>query len=123
MRVPIRLEKEADILRTIMDGLSAMRIWHVRMNTATTILSYKGKKRAIRQGRRGMADILALPTKCILTWEAAERIFTPLWIECKRPGEKQTADQVNFQYEVEAEGHRYAVLSSWEDALKVLAEV
>jgi hypothetical protein len=113
---------EADILRTILDGLLAMQIWHVRMNTATTILSYKGKRRAIRQGRRGMADILALPNKCILTWEVAERVFTPLWIECKRLGEKQSEDQIAFEAEVEAQGHRYAVIHSWEELQKVLAQ-
>jgi hypothetical protein len=104
-------EREADILRTIMDGLAAMDVWAIRMNSGMTISYYKGKKRAIRYGRKGCADILAIPRTLLLG---------PIWIEVKRPGETQSLDQVFFEGEVKAQGHRYILAHSWEDVLEAL---
>jgi hypothetical protein len=113
-RVPIRpKERESDIQRTIMDGLSAMRIWHVRMNTGGMFGVHKGKRWAVRFGRKGMADILAIRD------EDVGRLAV-YWIEVKRPGEKQTADQEGFEREVRAEGMGYILANSWESVLEVL---
>lgn len=118
--------KESDILRTILDGLAAMHIWAIRMNSGAMYGSHKGKRWAVRFGRKGMADILALQV-----WETIVSLgdgraphkyphIAPLWIEVKQPGKKQTPDQLLFQKEVEAEGHRYLVASSWESVLAVI---
>jgi len=103
-----------------MDGLSAMKIWHMRCNTGGMFGSYKGKRWAVRFGRKGMGDILALPKKYELSWETSGWKIVPTWFEVKRLGEKQTQDQVIFELEVLAAGHRYAVVHSWEEALEVL---
>ena len=119
MRTPIRVasrEKELDILRTIMDGLAAKHIWHMRCNTGGMFGSYKGKRWAVKFGRKGMADIMAIRD------EDVGRLAV-YWIEVKRPGEKQTADQSGFEREVRAEGMSYVLAHSWEDVLAALQEV
>lgn len=110
-------EKESDIQRTILDGLAAMHIWAIRMNSGAMYGSHKGKRWAVRFGRKGMADVLALPYRDNKFHACC---FNPTWIEVKRLGEKQTADQVNFQYEVESEGHRYILATSWDSVLAVI---
>lgn len=113
--------READVQKTILDGLAAMHIWAVRMNSGAMFGSHKGKSWAVRFGRKGMADILALNrfydphSMRFSVWA-----FRPLWIECKLPGQKQSPEQVAFQAEVESEGHKYVIANSWEDVLAVL---
>lgn len=101
-------EKESDIQRTILDGLAAMHIWAIRMNSGAMYGSHKGKRWAVRFGRKGMADILA----------SVERRYSSypefVWIEVKRPGEKQTAEQQAFEDEVKAIGHTYILATCWE---------
>lgn len=111
-------EKESDIQRTILDGLAAMHIWAIRMNSGAMYGSHKGKRWAVRFGRKGMADILALRLKTVL-W-TGDHLISPTWIEVKQPGKKQTPDQILFQKEVEAEGHRYILATSWEGVLAVI---
>jgi len=111
-------DKESDILRTIMDGLAAKRIWAIRMNSGGMYGVHKGKRWAVKFGRKGMADILAVlhvaspggipGGHC---WMSS-RIY---WIECKTATGKQSPEQAEFQQEVEAEGHRYLLVRSWEE--------
>jgi hypothetical protein len=127
MRTPIRMasrEKESDIQKTILEGLSALRIWHTRMNSGAMFGEYRGKKRMLRFGRKGMADILVIgKTYAPHSLRLGVYLFMPTWIEVKRPREKQTPDQLAFQVEVEAEGHHYLVAHSWEEVLAALQEV
>lgn len=110
-------EKESDIQRTILDGLAAMHVWAIRMNSGAMYGSHKGKRWAVRFGRKGMADILAtMMVKTAGCWIDSKVI----WIEVKQPGKHQSADQVLFQKEVEAEGHRYILATSWESVLAVI---
>ena len=120
-------ERESDILRTITDGLSAMHIWWVRMNSGAMVSEYRGKKRMLRFGRKGMGDILALVVSDLgincYRCEAMNPLpmtFTPTWFECKTATGEQTADQMEFQHEVEQAGHHYFVVRSWEDVLEAL---
>jgi len=102
-------EKESDILRTIMDGLAAKRIWHVRMNSGAMRW---GKNRMMFFGRKGMADILAI------RWRVQNRVVSfhhVIWIECKTRTGKQSPEQAAFQAEVENEGHCYLLVRSWEE--------
>lgn len=110
-----------------MDGLSAMKIWHMRCNSGGMFGSHKGKRWAVKFGRKGMADVLALPRICeeghLNCTVGDQRPYckpTPTWIEVKRPGEKQTADQEIFEAEVTQEGHRYFVVHSWEEVVEAL---
>ena len=119
-------ERESDILRTISEGLSALRIWHMRCNSGAMFGEYAGKKRMLRFGRRGMADVLALPRICeaghinCTDGDKPHCGPTVFWLEIKRPGEKQSPDQIAFEQEVTAEGHRYLVAHSWEDVRAAL---
>ena len=111
-------ERESDILRTILEGLSALRIWHVRMNSGAMFGEYAGKKRMLRFGRRGMADILAIRHEYRNLIADDEWRLDVIWLEVKRPGGKMTADQVAFESEVLAEGHKYILAHSWDDVIE-----
>jgi len=98
--------KESDILATIMDGLAAKRIWRKRMNSGAILSSYKGKKRMIKFGEPGMADIVAW-IKGGIGWV--------IWIEVKNEKGQQSSEQEAFMREVRAEGHHYVLARSWDD--------
>lgn len=106
---------ERDVLRAVTDLLSAKKIWWRRMNTGAV----KDGKRFFRFGSVGMADVLALPAvkyriqahpKGADLWAETEKL-APLWVECKRPGGKQSIAQEIFQEEVVREGHSYLLVS------------
>ena len=108
----MRKDKESDILRTIMDGLAAKRIWAIRMNSGGMYGVHKGKRWAVKFGRKGMADILAI------RWRVQNRVVSfhhVIWIECKTRTGKQSPEQAAFQAEVENEGHCYLLVRSWEE--------
>jgi hypothetical protein len=73
-----------------------------------------GKRWAVKFGRKGMADLLAIRR------EFLQCRSIPAWIECKRPKCGQTPDQKLFQAEVEAEGHRYIVANDFEQVKEAL---
>jgi hypothetical protein len=113
--------KESDIQRTILDGLAAMHIWHMRCNSGGMYGSHKGKRWAVRFGRKGMADILAIKKGAYPAHGSGlVLLLNPIWIEVKRPGEKQTEAQIDFQHEVQQEGHRYILAHSWEEVCTAL---
>ena len=47
-------------------------------------------------------------------------VSVPLWIECKADNGKQSVLQALFQVQVEAEGHKYAIVRSIEDVQAAL---
>lgn len=102
--------RESDILSSCLRFLKAGGIFALRMQVG----AMKIDGRFVRFGVAGMADILAIPSEWKGKWGAEnhDQFFRPLWIECKREGEKQSPAQKEFQKIVEAEGHRYLVVTS-----------
>mgnify|MGYP001569344592 CR=1 FL=1 len=96
---------EKDIQAGIVGVLRAHGILAFRMNSGAMRGSYKGRSWYVRFGFPGMADLLAFPASKVL------------WIECKRPGAKQSLDQERFQILVEREGHSYLLARAPEDVL------
>lgn len=111
-----RMTPESYTLRAVLDLLIAHRILSFRMNVGVMESSYRGKKRFVSFGTRGMADVLACPQIHILP-----NLILPqfLWLEVKAPTGKQTPQQMDFQKIVQDEGHSYLVirdvneLASW----------
>lgn len=115
---------EREILRAVMDYLTAKRVLAFRMNSGT-LPGRLGKP--VSFGVAGMADVLAFPsyTKRRLGEEFGEDFATftwiePTWLECKTATGKQSELQKSFQAQVEAEGHRYALIRSIEDLEEAL---
>ena len=106
---------ESEIQRAILDYLAARHIFAIRVNSGTTLASYKGKTRAIHMAAPGTADILAFPHIADGTdWHQ------PLWLEVKSAAGKQSDLQKSFQTQVENEGHRYCVVRSLQDVEEAL---
>lgn len=83
----------------------------MRMNTGSIVSTYKGKTRMMKFGRPGCADVLCTP---------ADKVC---WLEVKAPKGVQSDVQKEFQQEVEAAGHRYAVVRSIDDVAAVLDDL
>ena len=98
---------EKDIQREIMQLLQYKRIWFRRMNTgATQYTDAYGKKRFIRFGSKGMADLLVwFNNRC---W----------WMEVKTKTGKQNKNQQIFQQEVTQAGMVYIVVRGVADVIK-----
>ena len=114
---------EGAVLKQIMDWLAAEHLLSFRMNTGAVQSEHKGKKRFMRFGVPGMADILAFSSRdgeCECQ-EYNRLIREVVWIEVKAPKGKQSELQKSFQAQVEAEGHKYILaydVSDVEAALK-----
>lgn len=111
--------KESQIQRAILADLAARKIFAIRLNSGAMMSNYKGKTYRTTLCAPGTADILALPKEtrgvddhgswCSLT------AIVPIWLEVKTDKGKQSEIQKSFQAQVEAEGHRYAIVRSIED--------
>lgn len=99
---------ESDIQRAVLaflDHHPRVLVW--RMNTGAMRVTGKGgRPRVMRFGRPGQADITGL----IRPWGVR------LEIEVKRPGEKQTEEQVAFGLAIGAAGGVYIVVHSVDEA-------
>lgn len=101
---------ESGVLRACLDLLAAERVWHRRINTGAVMSG----NRFLRFMKKGDADILA----SVKIWTDSEQTGAPvalrvahfLWIECKSDTGRQSEDQINFECEVRAQGHRYLVV-------------
>lgn len=109
-----------------MQYLAARRVLAFRMNTGTATQQNgaDGKKRFMRFGTPGMADILAFRNRSRGVddrgaWCSFEEIV-PIWLEVKTEKGKQSELQKNFQAMVEEHGHIYAVVRSIEDVEALL---
>jgi hypothetical protein len=114
--------KERDLQKLVMDYLAAKHILTFRMQSSFTVSEYKGKKRAFRSGVVGMADILAFRKRraeylqdAAIPGDYRFDIITPVWIELKAPGGKQSDFQKSFQAQVESNGHRYLLIRSLDE--------
>ena len=124
--------KESDIQRSILDYLAAKHIMAFRMNTGAMSAEHNGKKRFMRFGTPGMADILAFRTIGEFVVTARDTVLLetityrgvpaslPTWIECKAPKGKQSELQKSFQQQVELEGHIYILAHSLDDVIAVI---
>ena len=106
--------KEKHIQRAILDWLAAERIWHIRLNTGAFSGVHNGKRRFVKFGRPGMADILAV------FWKEMTQEVRIYWIEVKGPGGVQSEQQKNFQCEVERECMSYLLAHCLEDVIDVI---
>lgn len=100
---------EAALLVAVKDLLTAERVWFCRMNTGSIIVGEGQSRRCFTSGRKGMADVLALPRiKLDGGWGYSN--VMPVWLELKSPKGVQSLAQKEFQREVEAEGHTYLLI-------------
>lgn len=107
------MKPEQQILNSILDYLAMRKIWHRRMNTGAVISEYNGKKRMIRYGSVGMADVLAVTDSDCSEYPFSHKLVW--WLEVKTPTGKQSDAQREFEIEVGTQGHKYFVVRSIED--------
>jgi hypothetical protein len=112
--------KESQIQRAIMDLLAAERIPAWRMNSGVMAGEHKGKKRFVRFGEKGMADILAAPRgpRNPITGYYGSRLF--LWIEVKTATGVVSDEQISFHHHVIGNGMNYIVARSVDDVIEWL---
>ena len=113
---------EGAVLRQIMDYLAARHVLAFRMQVGAVSAQHEGKKRFMRFGTAGMADVLAFHKRRAgwlsnpaIKGDYRTDIITPTWIEVKAPKGKQSPLQKSFQEMVEREGHLYIVARSIDD--------
>jgi hypothetical protein len=111
---------EGTILKSVLDYLAAEHVLAFRMNTGAMQSEHNGKKRFMRFGTPGMADVLAFPNRRSARGVLINGCSHVLWLEVKSATGKQSALQKSFQAQVEAEGHRYAVVRSIQDVKEAL---
>jgi len=116
---------ESQIQRTILDLLAAKHVFALRMQVGAISAEHNGKKRFMRFGEPGQADILAFPKVMVrdLTRGGLGQAYPEariVWIEVKAEKGKQSELQKSFQQKVESEGHRYILARSVDDVLEVL---
>ncbi len=104
---------EKIVLTQVLQYLRLKKYLCYRMNTGAALFdspSSNGKRRFVRFGEKGMADVLAFT-----------KGGSVIWIECKGTYGKQSEHQKSFQKEVESFGHIY-VLSRGLNDIKDLFE-
>ncbi len=100
---------ESEILHQCMDFLALHKhIFAWRNNSGAFSGEHKGRRRFVRFGIRGMADIIGVVGQHRMFCHSGKMIA----IECKRPGEKLSADQEAFRDNVTARGGLYIVAHS-----------
>lgn len=107
---------EAAVQKAVLDLLAAKKILAFRNNVGSMQGAHKGKRWFVRFGVVGMADVVAYPEVFHLGQSGV------LWIECKAPTKKQTAEQANFQKLVESHGHSYLVVDDIDKLIKFFAK-
>lgn len=117
---------EAETQKAILEVLTAHHIFAFRLNTA----GIKVDQRFFRAHSlgKGAADILAFPRSLRIPAHVTHSDLglstrwiggapSVWWIEVKRPGGKQSAEQRTFQQSVECEGHHYLLVDSVDQIL------
>lgn len=96
--VPTPKVREADVLKAAMDALTMFGFRPERRNImAVEVVSPKGKRRLVRNGAPGQADISA-------TVPSGPHRGKRVEIEVKRPGERPRPEQVEFLRSVNESG-------------------
>ena len=91
----IKKISENDVKKMVKDYLSIKRYYHF------PILQGLGAK-------RGIPDIIAIKNNRVL------------FLECKRPGGKQSEYQKQFQADIEGHGGEYYTVKSLDDLIKII---
>jgi hypothetical protein len=105
------MTQESAYLRAILEYFQVTRILAFRMNTGVQVAMHKERKRVIRYGSPGMADILAFPYAHVL------------WVEVKAERGKQSEYQKAFQRTVEEEGHIYLLARCIDDVERCVKQI
>lgn len=106
VRPPAPLER--DVQKAILDYLRTVGVLAWRVNVGAVAATHKGKRRFVRFGVPGQADIMGvLPGG------------TAIMVEVKRPGKRPTAAQVAFLRQVQAVG----ACAFWADSVAVVEAV
>jgi hypothetical protein len=86
---PVRLgTREADFLKLVRGWLAVRGCRVYRRNVAVQVAEYKGKRRVIRSGEKGQADLYG--------WFPAPRRGLHFECEVKIPGNWPTRDQIDW---------------------------
>ena len=102
---------ESELLRAILDYLAARKVFCWRNNTGAFAGEYAGKKRFIRFGAKGSADILGcLPGGRFLA------------IECKAPGKPLSDHQFRWLQRVATEGGVAMMVDDLDEAIERIDE-
>lgn len=112
---------EAQVLRACLDLLALypqVKAW--RQNTGAVVSEYKGKRRFMRFGLPGQADITGILQEPEPRGRGAG---IRLEIECKRPGGKQSEAQQEFQTMIQSMGGIYLLVDSADALAAALSEI
>jgi len=101
-------EKESDILRAVLQYLSFRPGFWFRSNTGAVVAEHRGKKRLIRFGIKGAADIFGI-------LPPAGRFVA---LEIKSKTGRQSPEQKSFQEEVEKAGGWYLLARGVSDLIE-----
>lgn len=100
--------KESEIQREILAYLALVpEVVAWRNNTGAMFGEHKGKKWAVRFGKKGLPDIIG--------WQTCFGLACFLAIEVKRPGQKASPEQAAFLSQVRAAGGIALVAHSLDD--------
>lgn len=113
---------ESEVQTSVLETLKMLGIAHWRVNSgAFAGFGKGGKRRPVRcVGIAGHSDIHALLTTERVKNGKRVREGISVFIECKRDGEKQTDDQIEFERIVTGACAAYWVVHSAEDLLEKL---
>ena len=117
--------RESEIQREILRYLAlvpGVTAW--RNNTGAMFGEHKGKRWAVRFGKKGLPDIIGWRSASVIPAETDGYAFEPwarfLAIEVKRPGKTATPEQAAFLESVRKAGGIAFVATCVEDVQKVL---
>lgn len=97
---------EANVQKAITDFLDAKKVFWMRCNAGDRLMQSKGKTYRIKGHEKGTADLLVLLKTRPEMWPQ------PVWIEVKRPGGKQSAEQKAFAWKMIEHGCTYLLVDS-----------
>lgn len=103
---------EKDTLKAILQFLALKQVWAIRHNTGAAVIESRGRKRFVRFGTPGLADVVAFT-----------RGGQVVWIEAKSEKGKQSEMQREFQAKAEKHGHYYLLVRSVDDLFPLFGGV
>lgn len=119
MKTQIPIAKEGEIVSACIEYLLRRRHFVWRNNTGAQLLESKDSdgvahSRFFRSGIKGSADIIGISK----SYKAGESTGRFIAVECKRPGNKPTPEQLEFLGEIRKRGGYAIVAYSIDDLIK-----
>lgn len=122
---------ESDIQKQITTYLEierqAGRITWNRLNSGSRLVRGSGRYNKIVMCRPGTADLIVHKGFTFIDNSHFRDVYKPsnkacrtIYLEVKRPGERQNDDQLQFQAEVEAQGAEYHVVHDADEVQDIL---